>query len=187
MTLRTFPTPLGEMVAGACPGGLCLLEFKTRRALPGEVAELERLLPTMRPGPAPIDPAPDVADHLDAAERQLAEYFAGTRRVFDIPLVTPGTPFERAVWAGLLAIPFGATRSYGSLAAGLGKPGGMRAVGRANGRNRISIVVPCHRVIETGGDLGGYGGGLERKRWLLDHERGLAPERSTPLFGLASA
>lgn len=117
------------------------------------------------------------------ARRQLDEYFAGTRRAFDLPLAAGGTDFQQRVWAGLCRIPFGSTRSYGQLAVELGSPKGMRAVGLANGKNPISIVVPCHRVIGADNSLTGYGGGLAAKRWLLEHE-GL---RSPELFPVGAA
>jgi methylated-DNA-[protein]-cysteine S-methyltransferase len=104
-------------------------------------------------------------------ESQLDAYFAGELRAFDMPLAPAGTPFQRAVWELLLAIPFGETASYGELARQLGKPNGSRAVGLANGSNPISIIIPCHRVIGSTGSLTGYGGGLPRKAWLLAHER----------------
>jgi methylated-DNA-[protein]-cysteine S-methyltransferase len=105
------------------------------------------------------------------AERQLAEYFDGSRREFDVPLAPLGTPFQLAVWAELTRIPYGATVSYGAVAAALGKsPVASRAVGLANGRNPISIIVPCHRVIGADGSLTGYGWGVDRKEWLLRHE-----------------
>lgn len=105
-------------------------------------------------------------------EKQLKEYFAGQRKDFDLPLSFGGTPFQRMVWEGLLGIPYGETVSYGQLADRLGRPTASRAVGLANGKNPISIIVPCHRVIGSTGDLTGYGGGVERKRQLLDFERG---------------
>ena len=153
------------MVAGATSEGLCLLEFKNRRALPAELLELPRLL--SRPI---IDGHPSDLPALAQTSRELAEYFDGTRTTFTIPLITPGTPFERSVWQALLTIPCGTTLSYGQVAQQLGNPDAQRAVGRANGRNRIAIIIPCHRVIDSNGHLHGYGGGLERKRWLLDHE-----------------
>lgn len=107
---------------------------------------------------------------LVRAAAQLAEYFAGERAEFDIPLAPRGTGFQRLVWAALEQIPFGETRSYGELAAGLGRPSASRAVGAANGKNPISILVPCHRVIAGSGALTGYAGGLAAKRWLLAHE-----------------
>lgn len=104
---------------------------------------------------------------------ELEEYFAGARQTFTAPVAFDGgTVFQRRVWAALLAIPYGATTTYGAIAADLGLPGGSRAVGLANGRNPVSIVVPCHRVVGSDGRLTGYGGGTERKRWLLDLERG---------------
>jgi methylated-DNA-[protein]-cysteine S-methyltransferase len=101
---------------------------------------------------------------------QLREYFAGSRREFDLPLHFEGTTFQRRVWQELTEIPYGETWSYGQLAHRIGNPSASRAVGLANGRNPISILVPCHRVIGADGSLTGYGGGLERKRWLLAHE-----------------
>lgn len=122
---------------------------------------------------------PDDLGHTDAgdstvlreAERQLAEYFAGERTAFDLPLAADGTPFQRRVWAALCDIPYGETISYGELARRIGRPTASRAVGLANGRNPISIVVPCHRVIGSSGKLVGYGGGLDRKHTLLELER----------------
>ncbi|OFX20136.1 MAG: cysteine methyltransferase [Anaeromyxobacter sp. RBG_16_69_14] len=108
---------------------------------------------------------------LDEAARQLAAWFAGERISFDLPLRPRGTPFQIAVWQALREIPYAETRSYLEIAAGLGQPKAVRAVGAANGRNPLGIVVPCHRVIGANGALTGYAGGLERKRWLLGHER----------------
>jgi methylated-DNA-[protein]-cysteine S-methyltransferase len=118
---------------------------------------------------------PDTASNVICAEavRQLSEYFEGKREDFDIPLELAGTEFQRQVWTELTSIPFGQTVSYGDLARSLGKPSAVRAVGAANGDNPISIIVPCHRVIGSDGGLTGYGGGLERKEWLLKHEGGL--------------
>lgn len=145
-------TPLGAVRAVASPRGLRELVF-----VGGDAAGLPR----------------DGGDpHLDALAEQLAAYFAGSRTAFDLALDPVGTPFELAVWAALREIPFGQTRSYGQLARSLGNPAAVRAVGRANGRNPLAIVVPCHRVIGAGGTLVGYAGGVERKRWLLDHEAG---------------
>jgi methylated-DNA-[protein]-cysteine S-methyltransferase len=101
------------------------------------------------------------------AERQLAEYFAGTRRTFELPLDFEGTEFQRSVWAALLTIPYGETRSYGQIARQIGRPKAVRAVGAANGRNPLSIVAPCHRVIGASGELTGFAGGLETKEFLL--------------------
>ena len=107
---------------------------------------------------------------LERAIEQLSEYFDGTRHAFDLPLVMPGTPFQRAVWHELLQIPFGQTQSYQAIANAIAHPAAVRAVGAANGKNPISIIVPCHRCIGSDGSLTGYGGGLWRKGWLLRHE-----------------
>lgn len=110
---------------------------------------------------------------LDETVQQLDEWFAGDRRAFDVPVELEGTPFQREVWTALCDIPYGETISYGELARRVGRPpSASRAVGAANGRNPVSIIVPCHRVIGANGTLVGYGGGLERKRWLLDWEQG---------------
>lgn len=106
----------------------------------------------------------------EVCREQLTEFFAGQRQQFDLPLDPQGTEFQRQVWQALAAIPFGETRSYGQLAEGLGRKGAQRAVGAANGRNPISIVIPCHRVIGSDGSLTGYAGGMGRKQWLLAFE-----------------
>lgn len=121
------------------------------------------------------------AQHLTEVRQQLQEYFAGQRQQFDLPLLAVGTGFQRQVWAELSRIPFGQTISYGELARRIGNANAMRAVGLANGRNPIPIVVPCHRVIGANGSLTGFGGGIERKRWLLQHEA-----RSTTTLRLES-
>ena len=112
---------------------------------------------------------------LAMAVAQLRAYFEGSLMRFSLPLAAPGTSFQRSVWKALEEIPYGSTRSYGAVAAAIGAPAASRAVGLANGRNPIAVVVPCHRVIGANGSLTGYGGGLERKAWLLDHERRHAP------------
>jgi len=164
IVVRTVDSPLGPLLLGATERGVCLCEFAGRG---GRERIEKRLLERHRRSVVDGDSA-----HIAALARQLGEYFAGKRRDFDLPLDLAGSPWQRRVWEGLLTIPYGETRGYGELAAQLGKPGGARAVGRANGDNYVAIVVPCHRVIEASGALRGYGGGLERKRWLLDHERG---------------
>jgi AraC family transcriptional regulator of adaptative response/methylated-DNA-[protein]-cysteine methyltransferase len=156
-------TPLGPMLAIAGDEGLELLEFVDRRALEAELAELARKWKrSIVPGEHAI---------LKKTATQLAEYFAGTRRTFDIPLKLQGSPFQVAAWKALGDIPYAETRSYADMARAIGSPGAVRAIGRANGQNRIAIVVPCHRVIQADGSLCGYGGGRWRKQWLLDHER----------------
>ena len=114
---------------------------------------------------------------FDAAVRQLDEWFGGERRTFDLALDPRGTPFQHQVWDVLREIPFGETMTYGAVAARAGVPGSARAIGHAVGRNPVSIVVPCHRVVGAAGALTGYAGGLDNKRWLLDHERALAGRR----------
>lgn len=133
------------------------------------------------------DPAARQAEEPFAAVReQLAEYFAGERTQFDVPLVLAGTPFQQKVWQELTKIPFGETISYAQLAIRLGKPEATRAVGAANGRNPVSILVPCHRVIAADGKLTGYGGGLHNKSWLLGLERRIAGTEPATLFDCAA-
>lgn len=165
LTARWLPTPLGPMLAVACERGLCLLEFLDRRALPAQLRTLRRRVP----GPV----VPGESAHLSRLEAQLGEYFEGARRVFDLAIHAPGTPFQERVWEALRRIPFGVTRSYGEIARELGRPGAVRAVARANGMNRLAIVIPCHRVVGADGKLTGYGGGLWRKQRLLELERGM--------------
>jgi len=156
-------TPIGPMVAGATDAGLCLLEFTDRRMLEAQLQTMRRRFKAaLAPGRHP---------HLDQVQQELSEYFAGTRTVFDVATSTPGTPFEERVWRALREIPYGETRSYEDIARVVGSPKAVRAVGRANGLNRIAIVIPCHRVVNKSGELGGYGGGLWRKRRLLHLER----------------
>jgi len=156
-------TPLGEMVAGATEEGVCLLEFADRRMLPAEYKDIIKLLnTTMEDGEN---------KHLKALKKQLKEYFDGKRKEFTVPLITPGTEFQKDVWKELQNIQFGSTRSYQEQAISLNRPDSVRAVANANGMNRISILIPCHRVIGSDGHLTGYSGGLKRKKWLLDHEK----------------
>jgi AraC family transcriptional regulator of adaptative response/methylated-DNA-[protein]-cysteine methyltransferase len=161
--LAWLDTPIGPMIAGATDAGVCLLEFTDRRMLEEQLRTLRRRFKAAL--------VPDTHRHLDALKKELADYFAGTRKTFSVPLTAPGTPFEEKVWQALLGIPFGETRSYEDIARTVGSPKAVRAVGRANGMNRIAIVIPCHRVVNKSGELGGYGGGLWRKRRLLAIER----------------
>ena len=163
-------TPLGPMIAGATDDGLCLLEFTDRRMLSAQVQRLSRLLgQPMLPGEH---------RYLSQVKDELAQYLAGTLTTFATPLVYRGTPFEERVWRELVRIPYGETISYAQLADRVSSPGAQRAVGRANGMNRIAIVIPCHRVVNADGKLGGYGGGLWRKNWLLGLERRRTPNDS---------
>jgi AraC family transcriptional regulator of adaptative response/methylated-DNA-[protein]-cysteine methyltransferase len=162
MTIKTtkIDTPLGEMIAAASADGICLLEFPERIM---STVELSSLLN------APVKEGSN--KHLRMLKKQLKEYFKGKRKEFSLLLVTPGTEFQKAAWNELLKIPFGSTRSYHEQAKAIKKPGAIRAVAHANASNRIAIIIPCHRVIGSDGTLVGYGGGLKRKKWLLDHEK----------------
>lgn len=172
--LSWMPSPLGPLVAGATSEGVCLLEFTDRRMIEAQFATLRRRFA------APV--LPGTNGHLERLADELAGYFEGRVRAFSAPLLYPGTPFQRRVWEELLAIPYGQTRSYQGLAEAVGVPGASRAVGRANGLNRIAIVIPCHRVVNKSGELGGYGGGLRRKQFLLDLERGVEATASQAVF-----
>lgn len=157
----TMQTPIGELVLIASDTG---------------VREIRLPLPRQGAG----TPGVAAGDHpvLDAARRQLEEYFDGARMTFDVALDVTGSPFQQEVWQALAEIPYGATESYGRLAERIGKPGAARAVGGANGRNPVPIIVPCHRVIGAAGALTGYGGptdaGIAMKRWLIGHETAVA-------------
>jgi AraC family transcriptional regulator of adaptative response/methylated-DNA-[protein]-cysteine methyltransferase len=157
-------TPLGPMLAAASDDALCLLEFTDRRMLETQLQRLGR-----RNAGAPVPGANDV---LQQTERELNAYFAGSSREFTVPLAPAGTEFQHRVWDILRTIPYGTTRSYGAQATLIGAPTATRAVARANGDNPIAIIIPCHRVVGADGKLTGYGGGLWRKQWLLDHEQG---------------
>ncbi len=162
--MTRLDTPLGVMVAAACDGRLHLLEFADQVGLDKALGAVERRLGIKT-----------VAGHdpvFDRLSDQLGRYFAGTLRSFDLPLELSGTDFQRAAWNGLLTIPYGQTRSYREQAVLAGRPTAARAMGTANNANRLSIVVPCHRVVAADGSLAGYNGGLWRKRWLLDFEAG---------------
>ncbi|MCP4151212.1 MAG: methylated-DNA--[protein]-cysteine S-methyltransferase [bacterium] len=156
-------TPLGPMLAGASDNGIALLEFVDRRMLETQIKRLrKRLNAKFLPGTSP---------YFETLDTQLREYFEGKRKEFTVPLVTDGTAFQEEVWQVLQTIPYGATRSYKDQANVIGKPSAIRAVARANGDNRIGIIIPCHRVIGSNGDMVGYGGGIWRKKYLLDLEK----------------
>jgi AraC family transcriptional regulator of adaptative response/methylated-DNA-[protein]-cysteine methyltransferase len=163
MFAERIETPLGGMIAVADDEGLRLLEFADRRATEKELSILRKRLRTnIVPGEHP---------YLETIRSQLADYFSGRKLEFDIPLAPVGSAFQLRAWEILRSIPVGETRSYSWMARRLGDENARRAVGRANGTNMICIVIPCHRVIRANGTLCGYGGGLWRKKWLLDHER----------------
>lgn len=157
-------TRVGPLVLGATADAICLLEFSDRRRLETQLRTLQRQFAM------PLVSGSN--EVLTALRRQLDEYLAATRKTFDLPLDYRGTPFQKKVWEALLEIPYGDTWSYKQLAERVADATASRAVGTANGMNRIAIIIPCHRVVNTGGGLGGYGGGLLRKQFLLDLERG---------------
>lgn len=164
ITVGWIESPLGPLVAGATDKFIVLLEFTDRRMLEAQIRTLGKVYKR------PIVPGENGVLRLLRSE--LKEYFAGKLQKFTAPLEFPGTEFQQRVWKALLGIPYGRTLSYEALAAKVGAPGAQRAVGHTNGLNRIAIVIPCHRVVNKNGNLGGYGGGLWRKRALLDLERG---------------
>lgn len=166
LVARRVATPIGDMLALADGAGLRLLDFLDRPGLDVRVSSIAASL-----GRPPVD---GDHPHLDALAERLDAYFAGAPFAFDVPLAPLGSGWQRRVWDGLRSIPRGETRSYSELASAIGHPSARRAVGLANGRNPLAIVVPCHRVIRADGSLSGYSGGPARKRWLLDHERGRA-------------
>ncbi len=160
---RWIESPLGPMLAVADDRGLHIFDWVDRRGLERAIGALRKKeAAVIVPGEHPV---------LDQIEREIGEYFAGRRSKFDVKLASRGTDFQRGVWDQLLRIPPGETRSYAGIAQKIDRPTAMRAVARANGDNFRAIVIPCHRVIGSDGSLTGYGGGLARKQWLLDHER----------------
>lgn len=161
--IRRFTTSLGPMFAGATQKGICLLEFTDRKMLETEFKDLQkRLGAVLLPGQNPW---------LDQVQTEIKEYLAKKRKQFQVSLDSPGTEFQQALWTLLQKIPYGETATYKDLATQLGKPQAVRALGAANGANRIAIIIPCHRVIATNGELRGYGGGLARKKFLLQLEK----------------
>lgn len=155
-------TPIGEMLAAATDTHLLLFEFPHRRMIGTQLDRVKRAVACeLEPGDSPV---------FSQLRSQLDEYFRGERRDFTIPLHVPGTPFQTQVWDALQRIPSGTTTTYARLAESIGKPNAVRAVARANGDNRVAIIIPCHRVIGSNGELVGYGGGLWRKKKLLELE-----------------
>lgn len=156
-------TPLGPMLAGATENGICLLEFVDRKMIETQLKRIKRIYSA--------ELVPGESGYFSDLNEQISEYFAGKRRVFDIPLEKEGTKFQEKVWNELLNIPYGKTRSYEQQATAIGNRNAVRAVAKANGDNRIAIIIPCHRVIGKDGSLTGYGGGIWRKQYLLDLEK----------------
>lgn len=165
VTVRQVETPIGPMTLGATGEAVVLADFTERRMMPAQLAAVRRRFGPTVDGGSPL---------LDRAEEQLREFFARRRTSFELPIDVPGSAFQERVWTELQRIPYGATISYAELAARVGAPLASRAVGRANGSNRLAIIVPCHRVVASGGGLGGYGGGLPAKRLLLDLEQSVS-------------
>lgn len=165
-------TPLGPMILGATPEAACVLEFVDPPRLQAQLERLAKHLGCVF--------APGTNAVMDRMSEELHRYFAGALTHFETPLLVPGTEFQRKAWAALRDIPYGETRSYGEQARAIGKPSAVRAVARANGANRIAIVIPCHRVVGSDGSLTGYGGGLARKRFLLELEQGSGQYSSNP-------
>jgi AraC family transcriptional regulator, regulatory protein of adaptative response / methylated-DNA-[protein]-cysteine methyltransferase len=163
ITSTTIKTVLGEMISCSVEDGICLLEFTDRKTIKKEISYLEKYFGAIVQN--------NENKHFVILKEQLEEYFEGIRKEFTIPLFAPGTEFQRAVWNELLRIPYGNTRSYMEQSIALGKPDSIRAVAMANSQNRIAIIIPCHRIIGSDGKLTGYSGGLERKKWLLEHEK----------------
>lgn len=156
-------TPLGPMLAGATSEGICLLEFTNRIRLEKEITELKQLLNAVM--------VPGRNQHSDQLEQELNEYFERKRKVFSVPLHIPGNDFAQAVWKTLQQIPYGKTWSYKEQSEVMNNPLAIRAIASTNGRNRLAIIIPCHRVIGSNGSLTGYAGGIEKKKWLLRFER----------------
>lgn len=155
-------TPLGQMLAIADESALYLLEFMTRKGLDREISNLHQRGFVIVPGISPL---------LQSIESELQAYFAGKLTEFKTPFRVFGTSFQQQVWQTLCTIPYGTTKSYAEQATIMGKPTAYRAVANANGTNQLAIIIPCHRIIASDGSLGGYGGGLAVKEWLLAHER----------------
>lgn len=169
--LKRIETPLGTMIACATETGICLLEFSDRKMLETELKAIARILnATIIQGRN---------KHFNQLENELQTYFQGKRPEFTVPLHQIGTEFQLKAWKALQTIPYGKTKSYKDQAIAIGKPDGVRAVANANGMNRISIIIPCHRVIGSDGNLTGYGGGLWRKQYLLELEGKYNPNHAT--------
>lgn len=163
INITRLETPVGSMYACATEKGICMLDFTDRRTLEKEFKELTKYLDAVI--------LPDENKHFNLLRKEINEYFNGKRKSFSVPLYAPGTDFQMNVWKQLKKIPYGKTLSYKKQALAINKPKAIRAVANANGHNRISIIIPCHRVIGEDGTLTGYGGGLWRKKWFLDFEK----------------
>lgn len=163
IVIHRFTTTLGPMFVCATERGVCLLEFTDRRMLETEFRDIQRLFN------ARIVTGEN--SHTRQTVKEISEYFAGTRRQFELSVDAPGSDFQQSVWHELRAVPYGQTSHYQAISLGMNKPNAVRAVAAANGANRIAIVIPCHRIIGKDGKMTGYGGGISRKEWLIEHER----------------
>ncbi len=163
--IRVVPSPVGALTVGATSDGVCLLAFDGDKSDRDDAGRVSRALG------CPVLPGEN--EHIEHLCEELDDYFAGSLTEFTVPLLLVGTSFQKSVWAALQGIPFGETFSYEELANTIGRPTSHRAVGTANGANSIAIVIPCHRVVRKDGSVGGYGGGVWRKTFLLEHERNI--------------
>lgn len=163
LTTAWIDTKLGPMLAIADDEQLYLFEFISRRGLEREIEKIR--------SSGNVVIVPGRTPPINSIEKEITSYFEGTLKSFKTPIFLKGSEFQKSVWKELQKIPYGLTRSYSDQAESLGRPTATRAVANANGANQLAIIVPCHRIVRNNGDLGGYGGGLERKRWLLDHEK----------------
>jgi len=174
IVITKIPTPFGTMIAGATTRGICMLEFMDRRMLETQLGRLEKYFSAhVVSGTSPF---------FIQLNTELKEYFSGSRKTFDVPLEIKGTKFQESVWDALLAIPYGKTVSYQEQAIAINNPKAVRAVAKANGDNRIGIIIPCHRVIGKDGKMTGYGGKIWRKEYLLNLERHEAFEHTTNFY-----
>jgi O-6-methylguanine DNA methyltransferase len=172
--MTEISTPLGPMLAGATLEGVCLLEFTDRIRLEKEFDDLKRMLNA--------DMVPGRNQHTDQLEKELGEYFEGKRKAFSVPLHTPGNEFSQSVWKTLRDIPYGKTWSYKEQSEAMNNPKAIRAIAATNGRNRLAIVIPCHRVIGSDGSMTGYAAGVDKKKWLLNFERNNSATPAGHLF-----
>lgn len=166
--IQSLSTPIGDMVAGAMDEGICLLEFHDRRMLPTQIERIKTLFSA--------ELTEDTHPLLPALQEKLNEYFSQKRETFDIPIIYPGSAFQVKVWESLMKIPYGKARSYQFQSELLGNPKAIRAMAKANGDNRLAILIPCHRIIGSNGDMIGYGGKIWRKKYLLEMEGALAKQ-----------
>lgn len=167
-------TPLGPMLAGTTAEGVCLLEFTNRIRLEKELSDLQEMLQAVL--------QPGRNEHSEQLEQELQEYFEGKRKIFSVALHTPGNAFSQTVWNMLQTIPYGKTWSYKEQAARMNNPKAIRAIAATNGRNRLAILIPRHRIIGSNGSMTGYAGGIEKKKWLLNFERQNSEKEAGHLF-----